>query len=151
MSNFVLLLLKVIYLPEIISYLYNENMYYLLLLPVLYIIVKMLKSSTPRGFAKELISTQIKCFSKIKNAYPNLGKKQLYTYMISLRPGFDKNSAAELVLETKRACNETGYPFCLRAVVLQLLAYEYLKRTNNPAIPMKLFTSLVNEKISKND
>jgi len=89
-----------------------------------------LQSGTPEGIAKEIARTQLEIFREIKERNPALAPKQLYMKTVSARPGYSDEQAKNIVKDAEHLAKEHDEKMGLRMTVFQLVAVEYLARTN---------------------
>lgn len=99
----------------------------------LYIIIKMVQSSYPRGFAKQLAKSLLLIFFAARRANPNTPARELYIMAVETRPGYDNRLAIALVDAAEFVAREEGVEFRFWLVVLQLASYEYRTRTGSAA------------------
>jgi len=102
---------------------------------VFYFVLKFIQSATPRGFAKQLAKAQLRSFNALKSAYPNVPRDQLYSQVITFRPGYDSDLAVNIVSAARDVSNEMGTGLKFWVVVWQLASYEYLSRTGQSPLP----------------
>ena len=50
---------------------------------------------------------------------------------MSTRPGYTEEMVDNIIKDARGACKESRMKFNFQAVVIQLAAYEYMKRTGN--------------------
>ena len=91
-----------------------------------------MQSSSPKGFAKGLAKAQLISLNAFKNKNPGAkdATKQ-YQSALSTRPGYTEEMVDNIIKDARGACKESGIKFNFQAVVIQLAAYEYMKRTGN--------------------
>lgn len=110
-------------------------MIYLVLLtvaiPIIYLLVKMIQSSSPKGFAKGLAKAQLNSLRVYQQVHPKDSKESQYHAALKMRPGYTDEKVDNIIKGAKEACKESGIKFNFQAVVIQLAAYEYLSRTGN--------------------
>src|SRR6266516_1551571 len=94
-----------------------------------YFAFKFIESSRPLGFAKQLARAQLTSFYTFKNKYPNVSPQELYSMVLTTRPGYDAELASNIMSGAIEASKEIGEELRFWMVVLQLAAYEYLSRT----------------------
>lgn len=97
---------------------------------VLFVIVKFVKSSTPRGFAKELAKAQLFSLKVVKQKFPEENKENQYCLAIRTRPNFSEGEVKEIVKEAKKSSKELKQEFNFQSVVFHLAVKEFTKRTD---------------------
>ena len=102
---------------------------------VFYFVLKFIQSATPRGFAKQLAKAQLTSFYAFKSAYPNVPRDELYSQVISCRPGYDNDLAINIVSAARDVSKQMGTGLKFWMVVWQLASYEYLSRTGQSPLP----------------
>jgi hypothetical protein len=107
-----------------------------MLLVVAFIVYKMLQSSRPEGFAREIAKTQKFSYLAFVQKYPNAKKEEIYKKVIITRPGYDMSRARIIIKLAKQTAKEVGVKFNFKLVVLTLVACEYTSRTGNSAYPV---------------
>ena len=108
----------------------------LLLAVVIYIGSKMIQSSRPLGFARQLARTQLLSFYAFRNKYPNLPQQELYSMVLTSRPGYDAQLASGIISGAGEVAKQMGLNLRFWMVVLQLASYEYLSRTGQSPLPV---------------
>jgi hypothetical protein len=106
------------------------------LVVVIYMGAKMRQASRPLGFAQQLAKTQLRSFYAFRNKYPNLPKQDLYSMVITSRPGYDAQLASEIISGAGEVAEQMGASLRFWMVILQLAAYEYLSRTGQSPSPV---------------
>lgn len=101
---------------------------------VIFVLVKIVQSSSPKGFAKGLAKAQLTSLRAFKK-HPN--EKDIvkqYRAALLLRPGYTEKIVEAIIKGAKEVSSESGIKFNFQVVVVQLAAYEYTKRTGNSPI-----------------
>jgi hypothetical protein len=101
-----------------------------------YLAFKFIQSSRPLGFAKQLARAQLTSFYAFKNKYPNISPQDLYSMVLTTRPGYDAERASNIIAGAVEVSKEMGEELRFWMVVLQLAAYEYLSRTGQSPMPV---------------
>lgn len=132
-------------------------MIYIILLvivvPIIYLLIKMFQSSTPRGFAKELAKAQLLPLKVVRQKFPEKNKEEQYFLALKTRPKYTDDEVKRIIEGAKRVCKEIKMPFNFRSVVIYLVVHEYTKRMGNPPeISMsseleKAVTSVINNEL----
>lgn len=107
-----------------------------LLVTIVYFAFKFIESSRPFGFAKQLARAQLTSFYAFKNKYPNVPPQDLYSMVLTSRPGYDAQRADNIITGAAEIAQELGEETRFWMVVLQLAAYEYLSRTGQSPLPV---------------
>jgi hypothetical protein len=108
----------------------------LLLAVGIYIGSKMVQSSRPLGFARQLARAQLLSFYAFRNKYPDLPQQSLYSMVITSRPGYDAQLASNIISGAGEVAEQMGSSLRFWMVVLQLATYEYLSRTGQSPLPV---------------
>jgi hypothetical protein len=108
----------------------------LLFAVLVYFVFKFIESSRPLGFAKQLARAQLTSFYAFRNKYPNVPAQDLYSMVLTSRPGYDAQLADNLISGAAEVGQELGEEIRFWMVVLQLAAYEYLSRTGQSPMPV---------------
>jgi hypothetical protein len=108
----------------------------LLLAVIAYFAFKFIESSRPLGFAKQLARAQLTSFYAFRNKYPNVPPQDLYSMVLTSRPGYDAERADNIISGAAEVAQELGEEIRFSMVVLQLAAYEYLSRTGQSPMPV---------------
>jgi hypothetical protein len=91
--------------------------------------------SAPR-FCQQLARAQLTSFYAFKNKYPNISPQDLYSMVLTTRPGYDAERASNIIAGAVEVSKEMGEDLRFWMVVLQLAAYEYLSRTGQSPMPV---------------
>lgn len=108
----------------------------ILLTIVVYFAFKFIESSRPLGFARQLARAQLTSFYAFKNKYPNVPPQDLYSMVLTSRPGYDAQRANSIISGAVDIAQELGEEIRFWMVVLQLAASEYLSRTGQSPMPV---------------
>lgn len=108
----------------------------LLLAVGIYVGSKMIQASRPPGFARQLARAQLLSLYACRNTYPNLRQQDLYSMVITSRPGYDAQLASGIISDAGEVAEQMGSSLRFWMVVLQLAAYEYLSRTRQSPLPV---------------
>jgi hypothetical protein len=101
-----------------------------------YFAFKFIESSRPLGFAKQLARAQLTSFYAFKNKYPNVPSRDLYSMVLTTRPGYDAGRVSNIISGASEVAEEMAEELRFWMVVLQLAAYEYLSRTGQSPLPV---------------
>lgn len=97
---------------------------------VLYIFMKFVKSSTPKGFGRELAKAQLFSLKVVKQKFPKRSKEDQYFLALKTRPNFSEKEIKEIIREAKKDSKELKTEFNFQAVVFNLAIKELIKRTD---------------------
>jgi hypothetical protein len=94
-----------------------------------------LRNATPAGFAKQLAVTQLISFHAIRAQHPQAEPLQLYQMVLETRPGYDADRAHSIINMAEAVASGVGEPVRFWVVVMQLAAFEFQLKTNQPVTP----------------
>jgi len=94
---------------------------------VLFVVIKMLQSASPKGFAKQLAKVQLHAIRRQKEIHPEYPKEKLYVEVIKTRPGYSEQMARDIIAYAKETYAE-GRDLNFHMVVSALALYEFRVR-----------------------
>lgn len=95
-----------------------------------FVIVKFVKSTTPRGFARELAKAQLFSLKVVKQKFPEKNKEDQYFLALKTRPNYSEEEIRAIIREAKKSSKELKGEFNFQTVIFHMAVKEFTKRTN---------------------
>ncbi len=92
---------------------------------VAYLTMRYIRSTTPRGLAREIAESQLVAFNMARDKYPDAPIEDIYRMAVSTHRGVGEEGAAQTVAEARRLAQDMGLELKFWIVVLQLVANTY--------------------------
>jgi len=101
---------------------------------VLFVVIRMLQSASPKGFAKQLAKVQLHAIRRQKEIHPGYPKEEQYVEVIKTRPGYSGQMARDIIASAKETYAK-GHDLNFQMVVIELAKYEFRVRTKQDPGP----------------